>query len=69
MDQEGAAGIDAGAGPVGLLVGPEGGWTESERENLLALDCRPWGLGARTLRVETAAVAGSSLLLLTKTTL
>ena len=69
LDLEGAAGIDAGAGPVGLLVGPEGGWTESERENLLALDCRPWGLGARTLRVETAAVAGSSLLLLTNTAL
>jgi 16S rRNA (uracil1498-N3)-methyltransferase len=69
LDRGGAAGMDAGAGPVGLLVGPEGGWTESEREFLLGLDCRPWGLGVRTLRVETAAVAGSSLLLLTDSAL
>jgi 16S rRNA (uracil1498-N3)-methyltransferase len=69
LDLDGAAGVEAGAGPVGLLVGPEGGWAASEREILLALDCRPWGLGVRTLRVETAAVAGSSLLLLTNTAL
>lgn len=69
LDLDGAAGVEAGAGPVGLLVGPEGGWTEGERESLLAFGCRPWGLGARTLRVETAAVAGSSLLLLTNTAL
>ncbi|MGB5814421.1 MAG: RsmE family RNA methyltransferase [Thermoanaerobaculia bacterium] len=69
LDLEGAAGVDAGAGPVGLLVGPEGGWTEAERESLDACGCRPWGLGARTLRVETAAVAGSSLLLLARTPL
>lgn len=69
LDLGGAAGMDAGAGPVGLVVGPEGGWTESEREELLGLDCRPWGLGARTLRVETAAVAGSTLLLLTNSAL
>lgn len=69
LDPGGAAGMDAGAGPVGLLVGPEGGWTESERDSLLGLDCRPWGLGVRTLRVETAAVAGSGLLLLTNSAL
>ena len=69
LDPGGAAGMDAGAGPVSLLVGPEGGWTESEREDLLGLECRPWGLGVRTLRVETAAVAGSSLLLLTDSAL
>jgi 16S rRNA (uracil1498-N3)-methyltransferase len=69
LDLDGAAGAEAGAGPVGLLVGPEGGWTASERENLLAFDCLPWGLGVRTLRVETAAVTGSSLLLLTNTAL
>jgi 16S rRNA (uracil1498-N3)-methyltransferase len=69
LDLEGAAGVDAHAGPVALLVGPEGGWTAGEHEQLLGLDCRPWGLGARTLRVETAAVAGSSLLLLSKSAL
>lgn len=69
LDLDGPVGVDTGAGPVGLLVGPEGGWTERERESLLAFGCRPWGLGARTLRVETAAVAGSGLLLLARTPL
>lgn len=67
LDLEGPAGIAAGTGRVALVVGPEGGWTDEERESLVALDCRPWGLGARTLRVETAAVAASSLLLLART--
>lgn len=53
------------AAPVGLLVGPEGGWTGEERDALLALGCRPQGLGPRVLRVETAAVAGAALLLCT----
>ncbi|TNF72297.1 MAG: 16S rRNA (uracil(1498)-N(3))-methyltransferase [Acidobacteria bacterium] len=67
LDPYGAAGMDPGTGPVALLVGPEGGWSEIEREALLGLDCRRWGLGERTLRVETAAVAGCSLILLAKT--
>jgi 16S rRNA (uracil1498-N3)-methyltransferase len=69
LDLDGPREMSLGAGPVALLVGPEGGWTDGERETLEHLDCRAWGLGARTLRVETAAVAGSSLLLLTKTAL
>lgn len=52
-----------GLGPVALLVGPEGGWTGSERDDLLALDCRPLSLGSRVLRVETAALAGATLAL------
>jgi 16S rRNA (uracil1498-N3)-methyltransferase len=52
------------AGAAGaLLVGPEGGWTDSERAALTALGCVPVTLGARVLRVETAAVAGAALLL------
>jgi 16S rRNA (uracil1498-N3)-methyltransferase len=47
-----------------LLVGPEGGWDEPERRDLLAAGWRPVGLGPRTLRAETAAVVGASLLLL-----
>jgi 16S rRNA (uracil1498-N3)-methyltransferase len=52
------------AGAAGaLLVGPEGGWTDAERAELTALGCTPVTLGARVLRVETAALAGAALLL------
>lgn len=46
-----------------LLVGPEGGWTDAERADLRAWDCRPAVLGPTILRVETAALAGATLLL------
>jgi len=62
---EGAEGADREPEPavepsraVALLVGPEGGWTEEEREGLRGLGWRPLGLGARVLRTETAAVVG-----------
>lgn len=62
-----AAGVPGGPGrgtaPVALLVGPEGGWTGGERDELLAFGCRPMTLGPRVLRVETAAVAGAALIL------
>ncbi len=45
-------------GDVALLVGPEGGWTEEEREGLRRLGWRPSSLGSRVLRTETAAVVG-----------
>lgn len=48
----------------GLLIGPEGGWDEGERRDLLRAGWRPVGLGERVLRVETAAVAGAAMLLL-----
>ncbi len=46
------------AGPVAILVGPEGGFTENERAELRAMDvvC-PVTLGPRILRADTAAVA------------
>lgn len=40
-----------------LLVGPEGGLTDAERQALQAVDARPVRLGPTTLRVETAALA------------
>lgn len=55
--------VSGGVGPIVLLVGPEGGWSGNERDQLLALDCRPLSLGSRTLRVETAALAGLALVL------
>lgn len=47
-----------------LLVGPEGGFSPEERDEVLAAGWKPVGLGPRILRIETAAVAGASMLLL-----
>lgn len=46
-----------------LLVGPEGGWEEAERRDMVGMGCRSLALGPRILRTETAAVVGSTLLL------
>lgn len=42
---------------VSLLLGPEGGWTEQERETILAAGWQPVSLGPLVLRAETAAAA------------
>ncbi|MGB7270069.1 MAG: 16S rRNA (uracil(1498)-N(3))-methyltransferase [Albidovulum sp.] len=48
----------AKAGPWAVLVGPEGGFSDSERETLRALPyVVPVALGPRILRAETAAIA------------
>jgi 16S rRNA (uracil1498-N3)-methyltransferase len=51
------------AARVALVVGPEGGWSEAELADLERAGCRPLRLGARVLRIETAAVVGAGLLL------
>jgi len=44
--------------PVGILIGPEGGFSDEERELLLAQPfVVPISLGPRILRADTAAVA------------
>jgi 16S rRNA (uracil1498-N3)-methyltransferase len=49
-------------GPAALLIGPEGGFSDEERDDLLA---RPYvtaiSLGPRILRADTAAVAALAL--------
>ncbi len=48
---------------LGLLVGPEGGFSPHEREALLAADfVVPVSLGPRILRADTAAVAALALI-------
>ncbi len=42
---------------VALLLGPEGGWTDEEREAALLAGWRSCSLGATVLRAETAALA------------
>ena len=41
-----------------LLVGPEGGFSDAERHRLAAAGARPWVLGGRVLRAETAVLVG-----------
>lgn len=53
-----ALGGAAGAAAVTLFVGPEGGWSDREREEHAAAGRVGVTLGPRTLRVETAAVVG-----------
>jgi 16S rRNA (uracil1498-N3)-methyltransferase len=40
-----------------LLVGPEGGFSDAERHRLADM-ARPWALGGRVLRAETAVLVG-----------
>jgi 16S rRNA (uracil1498-N3)-methyltransferase len=49
--------------PVGLLVGPEGGFSDAERARLRALPyVVPISLGPRILRADTAAVAALAVI-------
>ena len=49
-------------GQLHLLVGPEGGFSQTERSALRALPCTiPLGLGPRILRADTAAVAAMTM--------
>lgn len=59
---EPAAAAFAEAGPAALLVGPEGGFDDSERAAIRVLpQARPISLGPRILRGETAAIAATAL--------
>ncbi|MGB5483923.1 16S rRNA (uracil(1498)-N(3))-methyltransferase [Parasphingorhabdus sp.] len=49
-------------GPAAILIGPEGGFSDSENEMIRALDQSvAISLGPRILRAETAALAATSL--------
>ncbi len=49
-----------GATEIASCIGPEGGFTEGEREHALAEQWTPIALGRRILRIETAAIAVAS---------
>lgn len=44
-----------------VLVGPEGGWTDAEREAAWEAAFIAWRMGPYTLRIETAAMAAVAL--------
>lgn len=46
-----------------LIVGPEGGFTQQEVATATQAGATPVSLGPRTLRAETAAIVGSSLII------
>jgi 16S rRNA (uracil1498-N3)-methyltransferase len=48
---------------VGILIGPEGGWSDTEKELFVAQDLSHLQLAQFTLRAETAAVAAATKLL------
>jgi 16S rRNA (uracil1498-N3)-methyltransferase len=43
-----------------LVIGPEGGLTDRERESVIGAGYRPVALGAHTLRFETAAIVAAA---------
>ena len=48
-------------GAIVALVGPEGGWSEGELALAASRGVTLFGLGPRTLRTETAAIAVATL--------
>ena len=48
---------------IAWFVGPEGGFTDKERQLLCASGAEPFSFGSWILRVETAAICGAAILL------
>lgn len=61
-DLLGATASQASNDSVYLLVGPEGGWTDAERQQARAAGYESAGLGTGILRAETAALGALSIL-------
>jgi 16S rRNA (uracil1498-N3)-methyltransferase len=63
LERDAAPPLQPATGPAALLVGPEGGFTPAEVEALRGHPLvTPVRLGARSLRAETACLAGLALL-------
>ncbi len=46
-----------------LIVGPEGGWSNKERDQIVETNARVCRFGMFVMRIESAAVAGASVLM------
>lgn len=53
----------AAAAVVRLLIGPEGGWTDAEREQARSAGAVVARFGPHAMRIETAAVAAAAIVL------
>jgi 16S rRNA (uracil1498-N3)-methyltransferase len=63
IERRGGPATPRAEGPAGLLIGPEGGFTDAEVDALgRHASVAPFSLGPRILRAETAAIAGLVLL-------
>ena len=51
-----------GVNRIAALIGPEGGWTASERQLAISAGWQPVSLGPQVLRAETAASAAIAIL-------
>lgn len=59
---ESLASAAAGAGAIEVLIGPEGGLEDSERNSAAGAGYRGCAIGPRVLRTETAAIAALAVL-------
>lgn len=64
LSPTGTGGLEPAITSALLWIGPEGGFTPSEEAQAVGWGFVPWCLGERILRIETAAVVASGLLLL-----
>lgn len=64
LDEDGGLpllnGLPESSEQITILVGPEGGWTEQERDRAINAGWAPVTLGESILRAETAAIAAVS---------
>jgi 16S rRNA (uracil1498-N3)-methyltransferase len=56
-----ALGHDTTSAPALVVIGPEGGWTDEERERARSAGFETVGLGSHILRSETAAIVATAL--------
>jgi len=64
-EEPGAPLVSAALAPfqsAAALIGPEGGWTDTEREQAAAAGWKPVSLARHILRAETAAIAALAVL-------
>ncbi len=47
---------------IALFIGPEGGFTDEEEEQMCKNNLLPWRFGEYVMRLETAAISGVSIL-------
>lgn len=62
-EQDGNDGIEPGATSSGVLIGPEGGWSDNEKQLFTEAGIKHLNLHDFTLRAETAAIMAATKLI------